>query len=246
MDGSTDCSNIEELFLAVYFDPYSEDGSVHIRNKYFCVRQPTSVDALGLQKCFSIDKMRKMVGFGCDGARVNLGEIVLRGLLEVDMPWLVTVWCFANRVELSLKDAFFSCTDEVLLRVYFLYCKSPNKCHELEEVVKEIKACLDSPEFDHGHGNRLIRACGTIFITHKVHALERFTDGFEAYINHLTSITEDSNTTSTDKQKLKCYVSKWLDCKIMLGCAFFHDILKPVSALFRVMNCALLVIQNLF
>ena len=36
MDGATDTANMEEeLFLAVYFDPYSEDGSVHVRNKYF-------------------------------------------------------------------------------------------------------------------------------------------------------------------------------------------------------------------
>ena len=62
------------------------------------MRQLTSVDALGLQKCFSrdlsymgIEKMRKIVGLGCNGARVNLGERGLRGLLEVDMPWLVIV-----------------------------------------------------------------------------------------------------------------------------------------------------------
>ena len=36
MDGATDTANMEEeLFLAVYFEPYSEDGSVHVRNKYF-------------------------------------------------------------------------------------------------------------------------------------------------------------------------------------------------------------------
>ena len=38
-----DSSNLEEeLFLAVYFDPYGEDDSVHIRNEFFCVRQPKS------------------------------------------------------------------------------------------------------------------------------------------------------------------------------------------------------------
>ena len=49
MDGSTDCANLEEeLFLAIYFDPHSSDGSVHIRNQFMCVRQPESVDAAGL------------------------------------------------------------------------------------------------------------------------------------------------------------------------------------------------------
>ena len=38
MDGSTDSANKEEeLFLVVYFDPFSTDGSVHILNRYLCV-----------------------------------------------------------------------------------------------------------------------------------------------------------------------------------------------------------------
>ena len=46
MDGSTDSANIEEeLFLTIYFDPHGSDGSVHIRNNYFCVRQPKSVNS---------------------------------------------------------------------------------------------------------------------------------------------------------------------------------------------------------
>jgi len=36
VDGSTDSANKEEeLFLAIYFDPHSNDCSVHIRNQYF-------------------------------------------------------------------------------------------------------------------------------------------------------------------------------------------------------------------
>ena len=48
MDGSTDSANVEEeLFLVNYFDSTSTDGSVHVRNEYFCVRQPKSINALG-------------------------------------------------------------------------------------------------------------------------------------------------------------------------------------------------------
>ena len=55
-------------------------------------------------------------------------------------------WCFAHRLELALKDAlsisYFTTADELLFRIYYLYEKSPKKCHELNEVVAELKQCL--------------------------------------------------------------------------------------------------------
>ena len=41
MDGSS--NKEEELFLVVYFEPFSTDGSVHVRNRYLCVHQPIKV-----------------------------------------------------------------------------------------------------------------------------------------------------------------------------------------------------------
>lgn len=83
MDGS---ANIEDkLLLAIYFDPHSSDGSIHTRNRFLCVRQPESVDALGLYNCFNramtylgLDSIpSKLVRFGCDGASVNMGPNAL-------------------------------------------------------------------------------------------------------------------------------------------------------------------------
>ena len=98
--------------------------------------------------------------------------------------------------------------DEFLLRLYYVYSKAPKKCRELEEVVLELKACLNSFEFPNS-GNRPLRACGTRFICHKVRALERILDRFGAYLNHLTALTEDPTTKPADKQKLKGYITKW-------------------------------------
>lgn len=188
MDGSTDSANKEEeLFLTIYFDPHCDDGSVHVRNRYFCVRQPKSVNAAGLFECFEralayveVDSLpEKLIGFGCDGANVNMGDQGLKGQLKATRPWLITVWCLAHRLELSLKDAFkntlFSEIDEFLLRIYSVYSKSPKKCRELEEVVSELKSILNASELP-GGGNRPLRACGTRFVCHKVHALERILD----------------------------------------------------------------------
>ncbi len=52
MDGSTDSAR-KNIFLVLYFDPFSSDGIVHIRNKFMCVRLPLSVNALCLFVCFS-------------------------------------------------------------------------------------------------------------------------------------------------------------------------------------------------
>jgi len=87
-----------------------------------------------------------LIGLGCDGANVNVGDEGLRGKLEVDRPWLTT-WCMAYRLELALKDAlkatFFHEIDEMLIQIYYLYTKSSKKCRELEHVIVEMKACFE-------------------------------------------------------------------------------------------------------
>lgn len=229
--------------MVVYFDPYSSDGSVHVRNRYLCVRQPKTVCATGLFDSFQralafyqLDEQpSKLIGFGCDGANVNIGGGGVRGLIQSDRPWVITVWCLAHRLELALKDAlsktYFSVVDEFLLRLYYLYHKSPKKCKELEDMVSTLKECLSDCEFPAVSGIRPMRACGTRFVTHKVSALERIIDRFGAYMNHLVTLTESSSTKAADKQKLTGYIKKWRECKLLLACALFHDLLKPVAVL---------------
>ena len=47
------------------------------------------------------------------------------------------------------------------------------KCHELNEVVAELKQCLEPGHLPAEGGNRPLRACGTRFVAHKVASLER-------------------------------------------------------------------------
>ena len=47
VDGSCDSANLEEeLFIALYFDPYTSDGKIHVCSKFLSVRQPTIVPIL--------------------------------------------------------------------------------------------------------------------------------------------------------------------------------------------------------
>ena len=248
-DDSTDCATIEdEMYLCLFFDSNGVDGRVHVRDVFFAVRQPEATDAQGLYACLEgalqymgIDNWKnKLVGFGSDGASVNMAAGGLRGYLEADIPWVVVFWCLAHRLELSLKDAlkstFFSQVDEMLMRLYYLYEKSPKKCRDLDEIAAELKLCLEESELPRMRGNKPLRACGTRFVSHKVSALGRFIDKFGIYLSHLTMLAEQPGIKSVDKQKIKGYILRWRDSKMLLGSAFFHDLLKPAAILCKALQ----------
>ena len=85
-------------------------------------------------------------------------------------------------------------------------------------------------------GSRPLRACSTTFVAHKVAALGRLVDRFGAYLCHLATMTEDRSITSTDRQNLKGYLLKWRDSKFLIGCAFFHDLLKPMAMFCKILQ----------
>ena len=47
------------------------------------------------------------------------------------------MWCMAHRLELAVRDALkstaFDAVDDLLLKLYYVYEKSPKKCRELED-----------------------------------------------------------------------------------------------------------------
>ena len=78
------------------------------------------------------------------------------------------MWCLAHRLELAIKDTlkatYFSLNDEMLLRLYLLYEKSPKNCRQLEEIIADLKECLS---FTVDGGTTPVRACGFQWIGHK-------------------------------------------------------------------------------
>ena len=87
----------------------------------------------------------------------------LKGLIEKELPRLFWMWCLAHRLELSIKDALigtsFDVIDDMPLKLYYLYEKSPEKCRELAEISSDLKDCLT---FD--DGTRPLRASGSRWI----------------------------------------------------------------------------------
>ena len=61
--------------------------------------------------------------------------------MKKEMPCITFVGCMAHRQELAiqdaLKDSFFDEVDDMILRIFYLYQKSPKKLRELK-VNKQI------------------------------------------------------------------------------------------------------------
>ena len=235
----------------MYFNPYSDDRKVHVQDKFLAIRRLKCSNTEGLFECFKralahagiADWENKLVGIGCDGTNVNLGTNGFRGYIEKSVPWAVSFWCLVHHLKLLLKDALkginlYNTIDDILMRAYYLYEKSSKKCHELDELVASLRECLEEDEMPSSRtkGNKPLRACGTRFVSHKVAAINRFIDQYGAYINHLITLTEDSSVKPADKQKLKGYIGKWKEAKIVFGCAMLHDLLKPAGILCKALQ----------
>ena len=250
MDSTTDKGNIDdEMFLVLWCDVNGSDEKVHTKMKFFAVARPTGLTEAGLFECLQTSLQRigisaidaenckQLVGIGTDGASANVASGGLKGLVEKELPWMFWTWCLAHRLELSVKDALqgttFDLIDEMLLRLYYIYEKSPKKCHELEGVICELKQCV---EFGPDHGTRPVRASGSRWVSHKLSAMKRIVSKFGAYTSHLTLLSEDPNTKSADRAKLQGYLKKWINAKYLLGCAFFTDLLLPCSIFSKVMQ----------
>ena len=247
VDGTTDAGNVEEeLFLVVYFQPNYTDGKVHVCNQFFSTRQPRSATGEGLyeylQRALDFVGVKnwksRLIGLGCDGAAANMS--VARGMhhfLKEAVPWVAVSWCLAHRLELSIKDAlkstFFTKIDELLLQVYFMYEKSPKKCRELKDVAEQLRACLEDAA-DNPKSSSAACFWHTFCFT-QISALARLIDCYGVYINHFTTLSQQESR-GVERQRLHGYVLKWSKTKLLLGCAVFYDILKPVAVLSKALQ----------
>ena len=165
-DGSTDNSVLERELVYVLFLYQGKP-----RVTFLDIETPKSGDAKGIldfiTKAFERIGLENytdgLVGLNVDGASVNLGKhrVVATRLKEV-APWLIAVHCFNHRLELGVKDAFtgikaFEDVDELLLKLYYFYQKSPKRLRDLRSFAEEFGESVPRPT----------KACGTRWINHK-------------------------------------------------------------------------------
>lgn len=258
MDGTTDAGNVEdELIVIMGFQKDDAACEVGTFARYFSLEVPTKADADGLIACLQqavgaigplgensvlsktsvLETKPILVGDGTDGASVNVAsQNGMRGKMQRELPWLFWSWCYAHRLELACKDSFtsnlFKSVSEMLLRLYSLYSTSPKKLRELTDLVSDLKEVFEFPE----SGDAPIRSEGSRWISHKRQALQRIIERYGAYMSHLTTLIEDSSVSSADRSRLKGFLLKWQQGKMLMGCALYVDVLKAPSILSKALQ----------
>ena len=250
MDGTTDAGNIEdELIVLLHFVKDDAKEIVGTVTRFFAVEVPTKADSDGLIKCtgnalkclgvgdilnkaqhLQATKGPILIGVGTDGASVNIGEQNgMKGKLQEALPWLFWSWCYAHRLELACKDALssdlFKEIEDMLLRLYYIYEKSPKKCRELAEISEDLKEVYD---FGKG-GDKPLRSHGSRWISYKRKSLLRILERYGAYILHLSALSEDTSVKSEDRARFKGYVKRWQKSEFLIGSALYTDILQLLS-----------------
>ena len=184
LDGSTDRGNVDnELLMVCWCDKDSKDEKIHTKIGFLAVDRPKTINAEGLFKslCHGLQQLgisnvnkeacSRLIGIATDGAAVNIACGGLKGLVEKHVPWIYWMWCLAHRLELAIKDPLkrtsFDIIDDMLLRLYYIYDKSPKKCRELEGIVSDLKDCF---QFD-DKSVRLLRASGLRWVCHKLNVM---------------------------------------------------------------------------
>ena len=167
MDGTTDAGNVEDELIAILYCTKNDvSQQITTCTRFLSLHSPPKANASGLLQCIGealqflsvenvLDKdsvlsakgMPVLVGVGTDGAAVNIGEHRgFKAQMQEALPWLFWGWYYSHRLELACKDAFsstlFSAINEMLLRLYYVYEKSPKKSRELESIVSDLKQLL--------------------------------------------------------------------------------------------------------
>ena len=105
----------------------------------------------------------------------------------------------------------------MLLRLHYLYSKSPKKTRELSDIVDDLKEVFEFP-------NLPVRCQGSRWISRKRNALQRFIDKYGAYISHLKTLVEDKIIKCVDRANLQ----NRRHTKMLIGEALY---VKPPSCL---------------
>ena len=134
-NGSTDSSITEEELVYVLFLLCGKPML-----KFLSIEPANNANAEGIHSCIKeafeqvrvLDLSKKVIALNVDGAAVNTGVHHGVGVLMKEFsPWLQVIHCFNHGLELSIKDAFktgaFVKIAEMLMKLYYLYQKSPKQ-----------------------------------------------------------------------------------------------------------------------
>ena len=174
------------------------------------------------------DLKQKLVSFACDGAAVMVGKNNgVSALLQRHIkPSLITVHCFAHRLELSYKDSvkkvnLYDSVITLLMGLYYFYHKSPKQQQNLE---RSFVSLQQVPAFS-------TRVGGTRWVGHMVLAIETCLKSYKAIVNQLEDVAIQKVSKVNAAGKAHEYI-KLLKRPDVMG--YIHvvlDVLKPLRIL---------------
>ncbi|CAG2240803.1 unnamed protein product [Mytilus edulis] len=218
IDGATDSSVTENELIYLRF---VENGRPV--NHYFSIEDVEKADAQGILKeiegAFTRNGIPnwkdKLIGFGSDGASVNLG---CRGgiatLIKRDVPHLVITHCIAHRLELAANSAIKNHKhmieiQDLLQYLYKHYQYSPKALRELRQIGEALEEKVSKPT----------KLAGTRWLPHIHRALEVLVREFRVLLAHFEHIRE-SRSGSAEVQVLSVLSLKFQQDYLTLSAMF--------------------------
>ena len=165
------------------------------------------------------------MGLNVDGASVNTGVHNGVGvLMHVDSPWLQVIHCFNHHLELAIKDAFkndnFNKIDEMLMKFYYFYQKSPKLLQELKRIAEAWEKSVPKPS----------KSYGTRWIDHKLTSMKIMLENYGAYISHVESLSQ-TDSQALKRAELKGCLLKWKHASMPISFAIYLEVLSPLKRL---------------
>ncbi|XP_063438155.1 zinc finger protein 862-like [Mytilus trossulus] len=245
IDGATDVSVTENELIYVRL---LQDGIP--ANKYFSIEDVESADAAGVLNSINEafdrhglpDWKEKLIGFGSDGASVNLGNRSgVAKQIKDEVPHLIITHCVAHRLELAANNAIkhhkiMREIQDILQHMYKHYHYSPKALRELRKLAEALEEKILKPT--NLSGTRWLP-----FIESALHVLVVDFRVILAYFEHVV----ESRTGSAEVQGRAHFISKKLkDYKFLYLTFFVLDVLKVLSILSKTMQRDDLTLSQLF
>ena len=172
---------------------------------------------------------QKLVGFGCDGAAVNLGRnnsVATR--IKDGHDYIVAVHCVAHRLELGVLQAIknnelLNDVKDILRKVHKHYHFSPKALREVKEIAMAIDEKVMKPS----------RVDGTRWTPHMAKALSVLCSSYSVLLTHFEHVSQagSGQATAEVKGRATYLVKKLRSMRILRFMFFMLDLLHCISTL---------------
>ena len=168
----------------------------------------------------------KLLGCTSDGASVNTGEEGgLLTLLERDGPreWLTRIHCVNHRIELAVKDSLLQTSFNDVEKLYMGIFNLLKNSGAIKSDVKQSAEALDISGFT------VTKITGTIFVSHRRRAFERFLNMWPALIQAFQNTLATRKHKGETKAKIAGFIKNLRSYEILCMTAAYLDILDKIS-----------------